>query len=246
MARYDNILETIGNTPLVKLGKLAPPGVNVYVKVESFNPMGSVKDRMARAIIERRRAQRRAETRANRHRSHERQHRHRARDGLRAEGLPARGHDGRELQRRAPQAAALPRRQGRADAGVGEGQRHAREGRRARRGARLVPLPAIRERSECRRAHAHDGAGNPRRLRRRAPRLLGLGLRHRRHAERRGARAEAGEPRHARSSRPSPTTRRCSAAASRSRAAPTATRAAAIRIFARTSCRAGRRTSSRS
>jgi cysteine synthase len=53
MARYDNILETIGNTPLVKLGKLAPPGVNVYVKVESRNPMGSVKDRMARAIIER-------------------------------------------------------------------------------------------------------------------------------------------------------------------------------------------------
>ncbi len=53
MARYQNILETIGNTPLVKLGKLAPPGVNVYVKVESFNPMGSVKDRMARAIIER-------------------------------------------------------------------------------------------------------------------------------------------------------------------------------------------------
>ena len=53
MARYDNILETIGDTPLVKLGKLAPPGVNVYVKVESRNPMGSVKDRMARAIIER-------------------------------------------------------------------------------------------------------------------------------------------------------------------------------------------------
>ena len=53
MARYMNILETIGNTPLVKLGKLAPPGVNLYVKVEAFNPMGSVKDRMARAIIER-------------------------------------------------------------------------------------------------------------------------------------------------------------------------------------------------
>jgi len=52
MARYNNILETIGNTPLVKLQKLAPPGVNVYVKVESFNPMGSVKDRMARALIE--------------------------------------------------------------------------------------------------------------------------------------------------------------------------------------------------
>ena len=52
MTRYANILETIGNTPLVKLGKLAPAGVNVYVKVESFNPMGSIKDRMARAVIE--------------------------------------------------------------------------------------------------------------------------------------------------------------------------------------------------
>jgi cysteine synthase A len=53
MARYDNILATIGDTPLVKLNKLAPPGVNVYVKVESFNPMGSIKDRMALAVIER-------------------------------------------------------------------------------------------------------------------------------------------------------------------------------------------------
>jgi len=52
MARYATILETIGNTPLVRLNKLAPPSVNVYVKIESFNPMGSVKDRMARAIIE--------------------------------------------------------------------------------------------------------------------------------------------------------------------------------------------------
>jgi cysteine synthase A len=52
VARYDNILETIGNTPLVRLNKLAPPGVDVYAKIEAFNPMGSVKDRMARAIIE--------------------------------------------------------------------------------------------------------------------------------------------------------------------------------------------------
>ncbi|HEX7037127.1 MAG TPA: cysteine synthase A [Pseudomonadales bacterium] len=53
MARYQSILDTIGNTPLVRLNKLPTPGVNVYVKVEAFNPMGSVKDRMARAIIER-------------------------------------------------------------------------------------------------------------------------------------------------------------------------------------------------
>src|SRR4249919_172927 len=52
MARYDTILDTSGNTPLVRLGKLAPPGVNVFAKLESFNPLGSVKDRMARAVIE--------------------------------------------------------------------------------------------------------------------------------------------------------------------------------------------------
>ncbi len=52
MPRYDNILDTVGNTPLVGLRKLAPEGVNVYAKLESFNPMASVKDRMALAIIE--------------------------------------------------------------------------------------------------------------------------------------------------------------------------------------------------
>jgi cysteine synthase len=52
MARYDNILQTIGRTPLVRLNKLAPEGVNIHVKVESFNPLGSVKDRLALAVIE--------------------------------------------------------------------------------------------------------------------------------------------------------------------------------------------------
>ena len=49
---YDNILQTVGNTPIVRLNKLAPKAVNVYVKVESFNPMGSVKDRLALNVIE--------------------------------------------------------------------------------------------------------------------------------------------------------------------------------------------------
>ena len=48
---YNNILETIGNTPIVRLNRMAPDGVDVYVKVESFNPMASVKDRLAYAII---------------------------------------------------------------------------------------------------------------------------------------------------------------------------------------------------
>ncbi|APO94926.1 cysteine synthase A [Xanthomonas vesicatoria] len=51
MALYDNILDTIGRTPVVKLHRLAPDNVSLYVKVESFNPGGSVKDRLALAII---------------------------------------------------------------------------------------------------------------------------------------------------------------------------------------------------
>ena len=50
--KYTTILDTVGNTPLVKLDRLAPQGVNVWVKIEAFNPMGSVKDRIALAMIE--------------------------------------------------------------------------------------------------------------------------------------------------------------------------------------------------
>jgi cysteine synthase A len=49
---YDNILGTIGRTPVVRLQRLAPPGISMYVKCEFFNPMGSVKDRLAIGIIE--------------------------------------------------------------------------------------------------------------------------------------------------------------------------------------------------
>jgi cysteine synthase A len=52
MTRYANILETVGRTPVVKIGKLAPPGIDLYVKVEAFNPLGSVKDRLALGVIE--------------------------------------------------------------------------------------------------------------------------------------------------------------------------------------------------
>lgn len=50
--RFANILETVGNTPLVRINRLAPDGVNLYVKIEAFNPLGSVKDRLALAVIE--------------------------------------------------------------------------------------------------------------------------------------------------------------------------------------------------
>src|SRR4051812_21642992 len=52
MAKFANILGTVGNTPVVKVSKLAPPGVNLYVKIEAFNPLGSVKDRLALGVIE--------------------------------------------------------------------------------------------------------------------------------------------------------------------------------------------------
>jgi cysteine synthase A len=50
--RFKSILDTIGNTPVIRINKLGPKGVNLYVKVESFNPMGSVKDRLALGVIE--------------------------------------------------------------------------------------------------------------------------------------------------------------------------------------------------
>jgi len=49
---YDSILDTIGNTPIVRLNKISPKNQNFFVKVEAFNPMSSVKDRLAIAIIE--------------------------------------------------------------------------------------------------------------------------------------------------------------------------------------------------
>lgn len=52
MQIHDNILGTIGNTPIVKINRLGPANVNVFVKIESFNPMASVKDRLALGIIE--------------------------------------------------------------------------------------------------------------------------------------------------------------------------------------------------
>ena len=50
--KFDNILGTVGNTPIVRINHLAPAGINLYVKIEAFNPLGSVKDRLALGIIE--------------------------------------------------------------------------------------------------------------------------------------------------------------------------------------------------
>jgi cysteine synthase A len=52
MAKFASILETVGRTPVVRINKLAPKGINLFVKVEAFNPLGSVKDRLALGVIE--------------------------------------------------------------------------------------------------------------------------------------------------------------------------------------------------
>ncbi len=49
---YGSILETVGNTPVIRLNTIAPGHVTMYVKFEAFNPAGSVKDRLALNIIE--------------------------------------------------------------------------------------------------------------------------------------------------------------------------------------------------
>jgi cysteine synthase A len=49
---YDSILDTVGNTPIVRVNNIGPEGVNLFVKCEFFNPLGSVKDRLALAVIE--------------------------------------------------------------------------------------------------------------------------------------------------------------------------------------------------
>jgi len=47
--KHESIVDTIGRTPVVRINCLAPPGVNLFVKIEAFNPLGSVKDRLALA-----------------------------------------------------------------------------------------------------------------------------------------------------------------------------------------------------
>ena len=73
--KYQSILETVGNTPVVRINRLAPPGVNLFVKVEAFNPLGSVKDRLALGVIEAAEKSGELEARSDRHRGDKRKYR---------------------------------------------------------------------------------------------------------------------------------------------------------------------------
>jgi cysteine synthase A len=93
---YESIIETIGNTPVVRINRLAPQGVNLFVKVEAFNPLGSVKDRLALGVIEA--AEKSGELKPGQTVIEaKRKHRNRSCDGLRSQGIPACNHHGRAI-----------------------------------------------------------------------------------------------------------------------------------------------------
>ena len=107
-----DILDAIGNTSLVRLRKVVPPGcADILVKLEWENPTGSMKDRMALAVISRAEADGRLRARRHRRRVHRRQHGRVARAGLRGQGLP---HPDRQLGRVQPGKAG-------SDGGAGRG-----------------------------------------------------------------------------------------------------------------------------
>ena len=155
---FDSILETVGDTPTIRINNLGVGHATIYVKAEFFNPAASVKDRLALNIIEEAERSGALVARTDRRRGDQRQHRHRACHGVRAEGLPAGRDHGRQLFHRAPQADAHARRQGGADAARPEGVRHVQQGRRAGRGQRLVPRPPVRDQGQCRHPRGDDGA----------------------------------------------------------------------------------------
>ena len=125
---FQSILDTIGNTPAVKINNLGPENVNIYVKIESFNPMGSVKDRLALGVIED--AERRGvlkpgqtiveATSGNTGIG--------SGDGLRAKRLSVGNRDGGKFQHRKTSNDPLPRSEGHIDPGFGHGNRHDRQG----------------------------------------------------------------------------------------------------------------------
>ena len=163
MARFRSILETVGNTPVVRINNLAPAGVNLFVKIEAFNPLGSVKDRLALGVIEA--AEQSGELKPG-------QTVIEATSGNTGIGLAMvcaqKGYplvvtmaeqfsvERRKLMRFLGAKVVLTPAAGR---GLGDGD----QGDRARRDARLVPHPPVRERGQPGYPFAHHGARDRRR-----------------------------------------------------------------------------------
>ena len=187
MTRFASIVDAIGNTPVVKIRRLAPEGIDLFVKIEAFNPLGSVKDRLALGVIEdaeKSGALKPGQTVIE------------ATSGNTGIGLAmvcaAKGYP---LVVTMAESFSVERRKLMRFLGAKVVSRRRRQAGRAwsqkaielAEKQRMVPHATVRERGERRHALANDGDGDPRRFRGPAARLLGDGFRHRRHAQRRGA-----------------------------------------------------------
>ena len=217
---FDSILDTVGDTPTIRINNLGVDGATIYVKAEFFNPAASVKDRLALNIIEegeRSGALKPGQTVVE------------ATSGNTGIGLAMvcaqKGYPlvvtmADSFSDRTSQADAHAGRQGRADAARAQGLRHVREGRRTRRSQRLVPRAPVRDRGQRRHSRGDDGARDHQRFRRIAARLVRDRLRHRRNRRRRRAECcAASGPKRASSSASRPTRSSSAAGVRRTRAA---------------------------
>ena len=182
---YDSILGTIGHTPIVRIQRLAPKNVTMYVKCEFFNPASSVKDRLAIAIIED--AERSGTLKPG-------QTVVEATSGntgialamvCAAKGYPFVAIMAESFSDRAPQDHAHVRREGDPHAGGRARHRHGAQGGRAGEEARLVPRAASSRTKRTPPITATPPARRSSGLRRQAARLLRHRLGHGRHAHRR-------------------------------------------------------------
>ena len=158
----ESILATIGNTPHVRVNRLFDPRVEVWFKQERANPGGSIKDRIALAMIEDAEARGILGPGSVDHRADLRQHRHRPRARLRGQGLPPHPDDARVDVDRAPQAHDRLRRGARADAARAghEGRDRPRQRARRRDPGRLDP-DAVRQPGQPGGPPPHHGRGDP-------------------------------------------------------------------------------------
>ena len=182
VGRRQPSLDLVGNTPLVELKRLTPkPGVRIYAKLEGQNPTGSIKDRVAKAMIDDAEAAGELAAGPRAARADERQHRHLARADREAQGLPAHLRDARERDRGAAAPAAPLRRDDRRLARRPGLERRGEARARARRARpallHAVPVREPGEPARPLRGHRRGdrGGARPRRRARRRPR-------HRRHA----------------------------------------------------------------
>ena len=159
---FDDITQCIGNTPLVRLRRIAEGCVaTVAGKLENMNPLWSVKDRIALAMIDAAEHEGAHPPEHRHHRADQRQHRHRAGLRLRRPRIQARSDHAREHEPRTAAAAEGPGRRDRVDAGRRRNARRRAQGRGTRGAKRqLLHAAAVQESGQSRDSSQDDGRGD--------------------------------------------------------------------------------------